>query len=737
MLLCLPALGLIGVYGGGAPLLVWATGSVLPLLVVLAVTALRWPVLVALPVSALLLALVGPSLIALRPAAPTGAALALLGRGLIAGWREMLTVTVPIGTAGALLVPPLACGAIGGTAALLLARTRWYPAALLPVLAVGVVAGLLGRPAAPAGLVPLLAAADLVLGLGWVAWRRGAGTPAVNVGRARWRRPAVAGLSLLVAAGAAVAVTAADPGDRLALRSRLAVPVDPATVPNPLSQFRHLSVDLADQPLLSVRGLAAGDRLRVAALDDYDGHVFTVAGRDGPFGRIGSRRDPAATGPVKDAEVAVQGWREAYLPTVGDLETIEFTGPNATTLTEAFRYGGPGLTGLLPGGPASGDGWRQRGIGEAVPADAVPAGDRIAAVPAPATPPVPDALRAAAQKWTTGVSSPAEQLTALVKTLREQGYYSQGRSGQPPSPPGHGLNRLVDMVSGAAMVGDAEQYSALLVVLARSLGIPARVVVGFDVPPSGELTGAQLTAWVEVPYAASGWVSYDPTPDTDRTDAQTEPPAQAGRHLPDNQPPPAAIGADSAQVQSGDSVQRPDRGQDDRRRSAADSAVPLWVWLLIGLGALLLLLVLAVATILLLKKLRTRRRQRQPDPGARAKAAWRELLDVAADAGMVFTPDKTRAQVSAQLGAIGVSASEVAGIADLADFSPTLLSPVAADRQWDLVSRARSEVLARLTRTQRLRAGLSTKSMRSPGRRVRDNPGREAAATPSPDARER
>ena len=710
VLLCLPAPALVGVYGSGAPVLVWAAAATVPLVVVSVLTVVRWPLLIAVPVSALLLVAAGPSLLGLTPTLPTGPEIALLGRGLVTGWREMLTVTVPIGTAGGLLVPPLVCGAIGGVAAGLLARTGRPASALLPVLAVGVAAGLLGRSASPAGLVPVLVGADLVLGLGWAAWRRAEGIRIVGAGRARWRRPLTAGLTLLVAAGAGVAVSAADPGDRLALRTRLAVPVDPATLPSPLTEFRHLSVDLADTELLSVTGQEPGDLLRIAALSEYDGHTFAVSASDGPFGRIGSHRDPAATGEVRQIEVTVRAWRGAYLPTVGDLETIEFTGPRAAELTGRFRYGGPASTGLLPGGPVAGDGWRQRGVEPAVSADVVPDADRIAVAARPATVPVPDPLRAAAQRWTEGAGSPAGQLRALVSALREQGYYSQGRPGQLPSPPGHGLNRLVDMVSGPALVGDAEQYGALLAVLARSLGIPARVVVGFRVPASGAVTGADLTAWVEVPFAGSGWVRYEPTPPADRTSVLAEPLAPAGRHIADNQPPPAAAGGDSAQVQSGDQAQRPDRGQDEDRAGDRPAAgLPWWGWVLIGLGGLLALPALAVLSA---KWVRGRRRRRATNPGSGIKAAWRELLDAAADAGLVFPADRTREQVSAELARIGVPAGDAARLADLADFCPSSPGPDLAARQWATVDRARAAILQRLSPTQRIRARLSPASLR-------------------------
>ena len=81
------------------------------------------------------------------------------------------------------------------------------------------------------------------------------------------------------------------------------------------------------------------------------------------------------------------------------------------------------------------------------------------------------------------------------------------------------------MVSGnGQLVGDQEQYAALMALMVRSVGLPARVVVGF-VPPAAttdpasgasddrlDIHGSDISAWVEVPFEKYGWVAFDPTP---------------------------------------------------------------------------------------------------------------------------------------------------------------------------------------------------------------------------------
>jgi transglutaminase-like putative cysteine protease len=63
--------------------------------------------------------------------------------------------------------------------------------------------------------------------------------------------------------------------------------------------------------------------------------------------------------------------------------------------------------------------------------------------------------------------------------------------------------------------GICTTFSSAMVVMARPLGIPARVVAGWSVSPvnlSQEVRTSQAHQWVEVPFEDVGWVTFDPTP---------------------------------------------------------------------------------------------------------------------------------------------------------------------------------------------------------------------------------
>jgi protein-glutamine gamma-glutamyltransferase len=71
--------------------------------------------------------------------------------------------------------------------------------------------------------------------------------------------------------------------------------------------------------------------------------------------------------------------------------------------------------------------------------------------------------------------------------------------------------------------GYCEQFSSSLVVMARSLGIPARVATGYAPGEYNPFTGlyevraSDAHAWVEVYFPGYGWSTFDPTPSFDST----------------------------------------------------------------------------------------------------------------------------------------------------------------------------------------------------------------------------
>ncbi|MHC5019213.1 MAG: DUF4129 domain-containing transglutaminase family protein [Planctomycetota bacterium] len=93
-----------------------------------------------------------------------------------------------------------------------------------------------------------------------------------------------------------------------------------------------------------------------------------------------------------------------------------------------------------------------------------------------------------------------------------------------------------------AHAGHCEYFATAMVLLLRTRGVPCRLVVGYRSSEHDPATGittirhAHAHAWVEVRFAASGWVPFDPTPaDSTATDGDTIPspqsPAAGGAEL--------------------------------------------------------------------------------------------------------------------------------------------------------------------------------------------------------------
>jgi hypothetical protein len=130
-------------------------------------------------------------------------------------------------------------------------------------------------------------------------------------------------------------------------------------------------------------------------------------------------------------------------------------------------------------------------------------------------------LEEIAQDWTAGTTNVFDQAWAIQQRLRSVEFdYDESVS------PREDAGSLLDFLQ-VSKAGFCQQFATAMAALLRSLGIPARVAVGFtlgdavarddaDPDETGSaqylVTTKQLHAWVEVPFPNVGWVGFDPTP---------------------------------------------------------------------------------------------------------------------------------------------------------------------------------------------------------------------------------
>jgi len=129
-------------------------------------------------------------------------------------------------------------------------------------------------------------------------------------------------------------------------------------------------------------------------------------------------------------------------------------------------------------------------------------------------PPESERISRLAGEITAGLESDADRARALEQHLLRHGRYSD----TPPRLEGGSALAPVEAFLFGEMAAHCEYFASSLVLLARSVGLPARLVNGFaggrfnGFGDFVELTRSDAHTWVEVHYAGAGWVRYDATP---------------------------------------------------------------------------------------------------------------------------------------------------------------------------------------------------------------------------------
>ena len=140
-----------------------------------------------------------------------------------------------------------------------------------------------------------------------------------------------------------------------------------------------------------------------------------------------------------------------------------------------------------------------------------------------ALPPLSPSIGLLAQSITNGAEGPLAEAEELVNWFRS------GLFHYTLHPPANrpGTDPLASFLTQTRS-GSCEQFAGAFVVLARSLGLPSRVVVGFTAghysgPAQVTVTGADAHAWPEVYLGQqAGWVTFEPTPQQPRGDLAAE-----------------------------------------------------------------------------------------------------------------------------------------------------------------------------------------------------------------------
>ncbi|MCC2315555.1 transglutaminaseTgpA domain-containing protein, partial [Cellulomonas xiejunii] len=636
---------------------------------------------------------------------PRTDALRATGDGLLSGWARMLTVTLPADATPDLLALPVALSFAGAYAAVLLVlRTRLVVGVALPALVVLAACLALTAGRETWALVPTAAMLGTTGLLVLVRANRAstddgaslADAHAVGVDLAARRRHSTAGRVLIGLPGAAAVVALAvlgtsalplaDGSNRADPRAVYEPPVQVDQGLSPLVQVRPQLTEPA-VPLYRVRVRTDGDpadvrQVRLAALDRFDGALWTQAGR---FVLAGSelphRTTYTAGADTVQLDVEVLAGSGVFLPVVG--EPVALAGTTAA-LDEVSGT-------LVPVG-ADDDAPRVQdtsytvtslvahldGVQEAAP----PPGDAGLV----ALPHVPEWIGERADVARAGGATPWAQLDALATSLRAQPYDPEGL-------PGHSygaIERLLRTEDPAH--GYAEQHASAFAVVARALGYPARVAVGYRLDPARAVDGVvevlstDVHAWPEVLLDGYGWVAFEPTDVTNTVESPQEEP-EVPQVAPDAVAQPAQ--ADDTATDAGNEV-----AGGVLARVARTGALVV--------GGLLLAVLLLAAGVVLAKSVRRTRRRTRGTPARRVAAAWREACDVLREQGVPVALARTPLEVARTAGGAGGAAAaatdaftELATLVTASVCSPADPTDATARRAWALEADVRRRLAAR------------------------------------------
>ena len=409
---------------------------------------------------------------------------------------------------------------------------------LLPIAIELVVCALLGTQT---GFQPI--ASGVLIGLimiVWLSWR----WQLLELGR--WIS---ATIILLLAAGLGVGACMGIGQSRLILRDYYDPPLSPYDYASPLSGLRSYVKDHKDDTLLTVTNLPEGTPVRLAVMDQFDGNVWnlsdsTEASDSSDYRRVGTRIPNTVDGKKFTATFTIdKGLSDKWLPLAGAASSVDVTsagktgGANGNGGGESrssaghtlFYYNESTQSAIIPAGLSTGMTYTESGIIAPTPTDKEIAKANAAVTNQPGTKDVPDSVGKFASSVAGGEDTAGAQAQALVAQLKDSGWFSHGLTGDYPSLPGHGSYRINALLAGSAMVGDSEQYASAMALMARELGLPSRVVMGF-LPKNDDgdisngrtetvngtstvkFTGNDIEAWVEINLEGYGWVAFYPTP---------------------------------------------------------------------------------------------------------------------------------------------------------------------------------------------------------------------------------
>lgn len=330
----------------------------------------------------------------------------------------------------------------------------------------------------------------------------------IVIGRQRPQGATLASTAL--ALGALTAVTAGVIGPVLPGAESEAIydtrngPPEITRIESPLVDIRPRLVNQSAQEMFSVTA-ERQSYWRLASLGEFDGTRWklnrsSLTGADD----LGNATEGRT---MLRQEIVIAAHRGALVPAAADPLSasgldLRWSEENATLLV-------PGEEGVRGGDRITVESALPTFTAEQLDAATIsnaPGGGRYTELPSDLDPFIADQARSI----TAGAPTPYRQALAIQRFFRDNFEYSLDVQ------QGSGNNAIISFLR--QRVGYCEQFAGTFAAMARSVGLPTRVAVGYTAGTRDEATGTfkvagrNSHAWPEVWFDGLGWVPFEPTP---------------------------------------------------------------------------------------------------------------------------------------------------------------------------------------------------------------------------------
>ncbi len=297
---------------------------------------------------------------------------------------------------------------------------------------------------------------------------------------------------------------------------------DTRVVISPIVDIRGRLVQQADVEAFTVRS-ERPSYWRLASLDSFNGQIW---GADNKYGKAsGDLEDDFPVDAQTDVltqEFTIANMGAVWLPAAyeprdlveASVDNISYEPVSGTLIVGRSLENSNGLTYTIESATPTFDPAALEVAPAAYPAEIL---ERYLQLPSDFSPRAQELAREIVA--TAGAANDYDEALALQAFFRDNFDYDLEVGA------GHSSARIDQFLD--SQVGYCEQFAGAFASMARSLGIPARVAVGFtwgdqdpEDPNLYRVRGEHAHAWPEVYIPGSGWVPFEPTPTRGMPNAQ-------------------------------------------------------------------------------------------------------------------------------------------------------------------------------------------------------------------------